>query len=154
MAIIYPYYYQVFTLEGAVCGGMFAQAKFGQPCRPSTYIYSRIFDDQFKGRGTAPATVHISAYALGGWPVAFFGLFCASVILGIFASLPLRSSATIGALAVTGAIVGYHFSQLPGEGPLLYDHGIIWTLLILFLVACWRALRQYLGHSKQSSGIL
>lgn len=150
MAIIYPYYYQVFTVEGSVCGGIMAQAKIGQPCRPSTYIYSRIFDDQFKGRGTAPAAVQISAYALGGWPLAFFGLFCASIILGVFATLPLGSSATVGSLGVTGAIVGYHFSQLPGEGPIVYDHGILWTLLVLVFFGFWRILRNRIGGTKKS----
>jgi hypothetical protein len=153
MAIIYPYYYQVFTLEGAVCGGIVAQAKVGQPCRPSTYIYSRIFDDQFKGRGTAPAAVQISAYALGGWPLALFGLICASVVLGLFTTLPLSASATVGSLALTGAIAGYHFSQLPGEGPIFYDHGFFWTLLVLLLFGTWRALRYRFWQRKHDMGV-
>lgn len=132
MAIIYPYYYELFSTEGAVCGGVFAQMKFGQPCRPSTYVYTYIFgNDGFEGRGTSPAPVHVSGYALGGWWVALFALLAASVILGLFASLPLDLSATVGAFVITGAVAGYHFSQLPGEGPLLYDHGVVWSMLVV-----------------------
>ncbi|MHC8408187.1 hypothetical protein [Pseudomonas sp. TMB3-21] len=151
MAIIYPYYYEVFTQEGAVCGGVMAQAKVGQPCRPSTYIYGRIFDDQFKGRGTAPAAVQVSAYALGGWSLAIVALLCASIILGIFASLPLGISATVGSLAVTGAITGYHFSQLPGEGPIFYDHGIFWTFLVLGVFGLWRVIGSAFGLLTESA---
>jgi len=135
MAIIYPYYYQVFTKQGQVCGGLLAQARVGQKCRPSYYIYTEIFNDQFNGRGTAPAAVHITSYALGGWPLAAIGLFCASVLLGIFAALPLGGSSLAGAMAVTGGVMGYHLSQLPGEGPIFYDHGIFWTIVMLFVYA-------------------
>jgi hypothetical protein len=140
MAVAYPYYFEVFSTEGAVCGGILEQARVGPACRPSTFIYTRIFgDDGFQGRGTTPAAVHISGYALGGWPVAIFALICASIILGLFACLPLDMNATIGALAITGGIAGYHFSQVPGEGPLIYDHGVLWVFLTLFLyiMCCW-----------------
>ncbi|NMF97727.1 hypothetical protein GPA27_10045 [Aromatoleum toluolicum] len=141
MAVIYPYYYQVFTNEGAVCGGVVEQARIGQVCRPSTYIYKRMFqNDRFSGIGTSPASVHVSGYALGGWPVALFALVAASVILGLFSCLPLDESSSVGALGVVGAIAGYHFSQLPGEGPLIYDHGIAWTILALALYAGLRVL--------------
>jgi len=39
----------------------------------------------------------------------------------------------VGSLAITGGIAGYHFSQVPGEGPLIYDHGVLWVFLMLFL---------------------
>ena len=133
MAISYPYYYHVFTTEGHVCGGVFEQAKRGPMCRPSTFIYSRIYDDGFKGRGTSPAAVHVSGYALGSWFIAILALICASVILGLFTCIPLNASAAVGALRITGAIVGYHFSQLPGEGPLIYDHGVLWLFFTLLL---------------------
>lgn len=142
MAINYPYYYEVFTSRGQVCGGLMAQAKIGQKCRPSYFIYSEMFNDQFNGRGTAPAAVHISAYALGGWPLAFFGLICASIVLGLFATLPMTANASIGALAITGGIAGYHFSQLPGEGPIFYDHGVFWTILMLWGYALFVKLRR------------
>lgn len=106
MAIIYPYYYEIFTNKGQVCGGLLAQAQVGQKCRPSYYIYTEMFNDQFNGRGTAPAAVHITAYALGGWPLAWVGLICGSILLGVFAALPLASSSLVGAMAITGGRVG------------------------------------------------
>ncbi|NWL75592.1 hypothetical protein DM872_01825 [Pseudomonas taiwanensis] len=139
MAIAYPYYYEIFTKEGAVCGGVLDQLQVGKACRPSTFVYERIFGrDGFEGRGTSPAPVHVSGYALGGWMVAMFALLCASIILGLFASLPLDANAAVGALGITGAIAGYHFSQLPGEGPLIYDHGVVWVVLLLALYALYR----------------
>ena len=139
MAIIYPYYYQVFTTEGAVCGGIFAQARFAVACRPSTFIYTRIFkDDAFKGRGTSPAAVHISGYAMGGWPIALCALVCASVILALFSCIPIEGNVTVASLAITGAIVGYHFSQIPGEGPLFYDHGVFWVFCFVLLYKVFR----------------
>lgn len=153
MAIIYPYYYQVFTKEGQVCGGIIAQARIGPACRPSTFIYSRIFNDSFNGRGTAPAAVHISGYSLGGWPIAIFALLCASVVLGLFASLPLNAGAVVGSLAITGAIVGYHFSQIPGEGPIFYDHGVFWVVLGLVVFKGWRTLGRRFGFGNQTLDI-
>ncbi|EPJ2812477.1 hypothetical protein ACTHGN_005611 [Pseudomonas putida] len=135
MAISYPYYYEIFTQRGQVCGGLLVQAQVGQKCRPSFYVYAEVFNDQFNQRGTAPAAVHITAYALGGWPLAAIGLLCASVLLGVFTSLPLNASSVIGALAVTGGVMGYHLSQLPGEGPLFYDHGVAWSVLMLLAYA-------------------
>lgn len=146
MAVAYPYYYDFFTHEGQICGGLAAQLQAGQACRPSFVIYNLMFDDQFQGRGTVPAPVHVTAYALGGWPLAAAGLVCASIVLGLFASLPLRENALVGAMAITGGVVGYHLSQLPGEGPFFYDHGIFWTLLMLFgyavLVKIYRRIIQ------------
>lgn len=141
MAISYPYYYELFSAKGAVCGGVLVQMAGGQSCRPSTYVYTYIFgSDGFEGRGTSPAPVHVSGFALGGWGVALFALGAASVILGVFASLPLDLSATVGSIAITGAVAGYHFSQLPGEGPLLYDHGLVWSMFVVFAYTFGRIL--------------
>lgn len=150
MAVSFGYYYQVFTTEGAICGGVLAQAKPGVACRPSTLIYTRIFphDKLFAGRGTSPTAVHVSAYALGGWPVAVLALVLASIILGLFSSLPLWGSSTLGALFVTGTVAGYHFSQLPGEGPLFYDHGVAWSLALVSLLIGWRPAMSLFGVKR------
>jgi len=139
MAILYPFYYQIFTEEGNVCGGILEQARRGPDCRPSTYIYTRVFGlDGFEGRGTAPTAVHISGYSLGGWPIALFAMVCASIILGLITCLPTNTSAMIGALGIMGAVAGYHFSQVPGEGPLFYDHGLVWTIIPMAIYIAWR----------------
>lgn len=140
MAISYPYYYSIFTNEGPVCGDLFAYVTPGhKPCHPSTLVYSRIFGaDGFEGRGTAPAAPHITGYALGGWSVAALGLLGLCVVLAAFAAIPWRSSATAGTFTIIGATVGYHFSQIPGEGPIIYDHGFIWPILIASLYTATR----------------
>jgi len=145
MAVIYPYYYELSQTEGVICGGFFEQLRFGQPCRPSTYVYTNIFGiDGFEGRGTSPASAHVTGYALGGWGGALFAIIVVSVILGMFASLPLDISSTVGAIAITGAVTGYHFSQLPGEGPLLYDHGVVWSMLFVLVYAFCRILIAFM----------
>lgn len=132
MAISYPFYYQTFTTKGFVCGGVLEQMHKGPKCRPSTYIYQKIFGkDGFEGRGTSPAAIHISAYALHGWPTAIIALVFASLLCVFFTCLPLDLNATISSFVVTGGITGYHLSQLPVEGPLIYNHGILWIVLIL-----------------------
>lgn len=93
--------------------------------------------------GAAPAAVHITSYALDGWPLAAIGLFCASVLLGIFAALPLGGSSLAGSMAVTGGVIGYHLSQLPGEGPIFYDHGVFWTIVMLFV--CTLVVKSFRG---------
>jgi hypothetical protein len=142
MAISYPYYYQVFTAEGPVCGGILSQATREPICRPSELIYSRIFiDDHFKNRGTSPLAVHISGYALGGWPIALVALLAASVILGLFAALPLDLGAAVGTLTIVGAQTAYHLSQIPGEGIVFYEHGLLWPGLLFLLYMGWRRVR-------------
>lgn len=131
MAAGYPYYYHVFTTEGAACGGLIDQMRRDPPCRPSTYIYTKIFgNDGFEGRGTTPQAVHISAYALGGWPLAVLALAATSIILGLLCALPSNASATVKALFISGALTGYHFSQVPGEGAIFYPHGLAWAIVI------------------------
>lgn len=139
MAIAYPYYYQVFTEEGPVCGGILTQAHRQPYCRPSEVIYTRIFgNDGFEDRGTSPMAVHVSGYALGGWPIALFALTAGSVILGLFAALPLDRGPLVGALVILGGVSGYHLSQIPGEGVVFYEHGLFWVFLLLVAHTLWR----------------
>ena len=139
MAISYPYYYQVFTKEGPVCGGILAQARRHPSCRPSKVVYARIFpNDGFENVGTSPLTVHVSGYALGGWPIAMVALVAGSVILGLFAALPLDHGPLSGTLTILGAVTGYHLSQIPGEGVIFYEHGLLWPALLMIGYALWR----------------
>ena len=141
MAISYPYYYQVFTQEGPLCGGILGQATRDPICRPSELIYSRIFvDDAFQNRGTSPLSVHISGYALGGWPVAMLALFAGSIILGLFAAVPLDRAPATGTATIIGAQTAYHLSQIPGEGIIFYEHGLIWIALMMIGYVLWRRL--------------
>lgn len=144
MAVLYPYYYETFTSEGAVCGGVLQQAQRAPKCRPSTLIYSRIFgtSEGYTDAGTSPQSVHISGYALGGWPIAMCALVAGSILLGLFASLPLDRSVSTSALAIVGALAGYHLSQVPGEGVILFDHGLLWTFLMICAFLTWRAARR------------
>lgn len=140
MAVSYPYYYQVFTAEGPVCGGILTQAHRQPACRPSELIYTRMFgSNEFEHRGTAPLAVHISGYALGGWPIAILALVAGSVILGLFSAVPVEGGAMTGALVILGAVTGYHLSQIPGEGVIFYEHGLVWIgLLLLAHVLAYR----------------
>jgi hypothetical protein len=138
MAVSYPYYYQVFTAEGPVCGGIVAQAHRNPPCRPSHLIYTRMFGNNgFENRGTEPLAVHLSGYALGGWPIAIVALIAASVILGFFRAVPLDAGSMSGAVVILGALAGYHLSQVPGEGVVFYEHGLFWTFLLIGGYALW-----------------
>ena len=152
MAVSYPYYYQVFTEEGAVCGGILAQARRNPTCRPSEVIYSRSFvNDGFENRGTSPLAVHISGYALGGWPIALLALVAGSVMLGLFAALPLDSGSMSGTVTIVGALAAYHLSQIPGEGVVFYEHGLIWPALLLLIYVLWQRLGSAAGLRNASA---
>lgn len=148
-AVAYPYYYNIFSEEGAVCGTLYRYVTPGKkPCVPSYLVYSHIFPgDGFAGRGSAPEGPHITGYALGGWPGAFLGIFGTCVLLTIFCVLPYGSNAMTGAFAVVGATVGYHLSQLPGEGPIIYVHGFLWPFLLVSLYALYRCTAQSVSRS-------
>jgi len=151
MAISYPYYYQIATEEGAVCGGLMAQARRDPSCRPSTLVYQRIHTtDRFRYRGTSPIAAHISSYALGGWPLAMVALVAASVILGLFAALPLDGGGVSRTGVILGALTGYHLSQVPGEGAIFYEHGLIWPVLLIAGYGLWHRLTPA-RNSKTSS---
>jgi hypothetical protein len=140
MALPYPYYYRTFTNEGQVCGTILDRLERKiNPCHPSNLNYQRVFgNDGFGGRATAPAAVHITGYALGGWTGAVVAMVLASIFLGMFAAVPIvdAMSATV---VVMGALAGYYLSQLPLEASIIYDHGILWWgLLVTGYLACSR----------------
>lgn len=143
MAMSTPYYYDVFSAEGQVCGTIGDRIlRRTNPCHPSTLIYERMFGaDGFQGKGTAPAAIQISGFALGGWPGAVLSLFAGSIVIGGFLSLwpAARWNDLVAASFVMGGYTAYFFTQLPFEGPLIYSHGLWWVALIpassIFLLA-------------------
>ena len=151
MAIAYPYYYQIITEEGAVCGGILAQARRNPSCRPSKFIYQRIHPgDRFESRGTSPLALHVSGYALGGWLTAMLALVAGSLILGCFAAVPLDNGPASGAVTILGALTGYHLSQIPGEGVVFYEHGLIWPALMIAGYVLWQRLTS--AAKRRSAG--
>ena len=61
------------------------------------------------------------------------------IVLGAFMALPVTSSATAATIGIMGGLAGYFFSQLPFEGPIVYDHGILW----------WGLLFRYLKRDRR-----
>lgn len=153
MGISYPYYYQIFSEKGQICGtlGDRLQRK-RNPCQPSNLVYETIWGEGgFGGRATAPAAAHISGYALGGWSGALIELIIVSIVLGTFMSLPgaAEMNVVIATVAAMGGITGYFFSQLPVEGPIIYDHGILWWTMLILGYSLFRALpRQWTSKFK------
>lgn len=144
MAQPYPYYYETFTAEGAICGTLLDRIKRKtNTCQPSNLIYQKMFkDSKFVGgafeSGTAPQAIHIYGYALGGWAAAFSELVLASIVIGCFIAVPALASGTTATIVVMGGLTGYFFSQLPFEGPLIYDHGILWWALLIVVYSLYR----------------
>jgi hypothetical protein len=140
MALPFPFYYEVFSKEGPVCGTILDRIqRKANPCHPSNFIYTRMFGEQgFKGAATAPAAVHIGGFALNGWPGALLELIIASCILGAFMSLPRHGGPMVSTFTVMGGLTGYYFSQLPLEGALVYDHGVLWWGLLVAAYSAWR----------------
>jgi hypothetical protein len=52
--------------------------------------------------------------------------------------VPLDAGPTAGALVILGALTGYHLSQIPGEGVIVYEHGLVWVFLLIIGHAIWR----------------
>ncbi|MEO5757019.1 MAG: hypothetical protein ABIQ51_09215 [Mesorhizobium sp.] len=140
MAISYPYYYKIFTDEGPVCGTLIQTYIPGKkPCAPTFLVYSRIFpDDGYAGRGSAPAAPQITAYAQQGWVGAVVGVLFVALVLAAFSAIPLSAGPMAAAFSIIGATVGYHYSQLPLEGPITYDHGVLWPFLLVIIYALSR----------------
>jgi hypothetical protein len=141
MALPYPFYYRTFTKEGPVCGTILDRIeRHENPCQPSLLIYEQMFkNDGFAGRGTAPAAFHISGYALDGWLGAIIEAVLAGAVIGAFMAVPANGSAVSGTAAVMGILSAYFLSQLPFEGAIIYDHGLLWWLL---LVLCYAVARH------------
>ena len=141
MALPYPFYYRTFSEVGHVCGTIFDRVmRRHNPCQPSLLVYEQMFkDDGFAGRGTAPAAFHITGYALDGWLGAIVETVLAGIVIGAFMAVPSNASAVAGTALVMGVLTAYFFSQLPFEGAIIYDHGLLWWLL---LVICYAAVRH------------
>jgi len=135
MALPYPFYYQVFTEKGQICGTLVDRIlRKTNPCHPSNLIYEKMYGEEtFGGRATAPAAVHITGYALGGWSGALIATVLTSLVIGLFMGLwqSARTSTLAAAVFVMGGYSAYFFSQLPFEGPLIYDHGVLWWAVLL-----------------------
>jgi hypothetical protein len=144
MALPYPFYYRTFSEEGQVCGTIFDRVmRRHNPCQPSLLIYERMFkDDGFAGRGTAPAAFNITGYALDGWLGAIIETVLAGTVIGAFMALPPNASAISGTALVMGVLSAYFLSQLPFEAAIIYDHGLLWWLL---LIAGYALLRHRFG---------
>ncbi|WP_136626074.1 hypothetical protein [Bradyrhizobium macuxiense] len=141
MALPFPFYYDVFTGEPGKCGTLVDRIKRKtNPCQPSTLVYQEMFADQFAGIGTAPQAVHITGYALSGWAGALIEIMLASAIMGLFAALSELRGPLVDTASIIGAMAGYFFSQLPFEGPIIYDHGILWCGIVLAFLAAAGAL--------------
>jgi len=132
-----PFYYDTFTTKGPFCGTFFDWFFHapGMTCRPSTYIYTEMFHDDFAGDGTAPAAFHIYEYAREGWPGVAVALVLGGIFLGAFMALrgPARESDIAATVFVMGAPVAYTLSQLPLEGAIIYANGIVWWGGVLIL---------------------
>jgi hypothetical protein len=136
MAQPFPYYYETFTRSPGECGSIVDRLeRKPSRCHPSNLVYAEMFADRFAGVGTAPQAVHVTGYALGGWVGAIVELVAASVILGLYASISVLRGPLADTAAVIGAMTGYFFSQLPVEGPIVYDHGILWCGVLLAVLA-------------------
>jgi hypothetical protein len=141
MALPYPYYYRTFTNDGPVCGTLWDRVLRRQnPCQPSLLVYEKMFkNDGFAGRGTAPAAFHITGYALDGWLGAIIETIFAGALIGAFMAVPVQASAVSATAVVMGILSGYFLSQLPFEAAIVYDHGVLWWLL---LVLCYAGARH------------
>lgn len=136
MAQPFLYYVETFTKEGHVCGTLLDRIKRrSTPCHPSNLIYARMFSDRFAGIGTAPQTAHVTGYALNGMIGAVVELALTSIVLGLFAAIATVNTPATNTVTVLGALTGYFFSQLPFEGPIVYDHGALWWAALLLLLA-------------------
>jgi hypothetical protein len=143
MAQPFPYYVESFADAAGKCGTLTTRLlREPSPCQPSNLVYAQMFSDQFAGVGTAPQAPHVTGFALNGWSGAIIELLATSVVLGLFAATAGSTSAEQATITVLGVLTGYFFSQLPFEGPLIYDHGVVWWLLPLLAFAAAKQLTR------------
>lgn len=141
MALAPPFYYDMHNFTGPACQPSLSRLwhKRDMKCEPTLLVYSKIYGDYgFAGIGTAPAASNIYGYARAGWPGAIISTVFVMIVLGLFLALwrPAQCHAVFAAAFVMGCYTAYFFSQLPIEGPVVYDHGMIWWTLI---VLAWTA---------------
>ena len=149
MAQPFPYYFDTFTREPGKCGTILDRVRrISSPCHPSNLIYAELFKDSFSDVGTTPQAVHVSGYALDGWFGALLELTIASIILGAFAAIASLRSEIHDTMTVLGALTGYFFSQLPIEGPIVYDHGLLWSVASLGVLALLASTSNWLMRAR------
>jgi hypothetical protein len=144
MALAAPYYFDFNSYSGSDCQPATWRLSIKRPiaCEPTLLVYQKMFgDDGFAGRGTAPASVTLSGYALAGWTGAIISTITAMLFIGLFLALwpAAKSNSIVAAAFVMGSYTAYFLSQLPIEGPLLYDHGLWWV----FLIITWLIIHRY-----------
>ncbi len=158
MAVSVPFYFQFHAFAGDNCKAALWRMWMKRPlaCEPSLIVYTALFGyDEFANRGTAPAAVNLYSYALAGWPGAIFETTLTLVILGLFLAVwgPAQNNAVAMAAFVMGSYAGYSFSQLPVEGPIIYDTGMLWwTLMMAVWIAVYWGYRLLKGSSGAKPG--
>jgi len=134
-----PFYYDTFTTKGAFCGTFFDWFFHtpGLKCRPSLYIYTEMFHDDFAGEGTSPAAFQIYEYSREGWAGVAVALLLGGLFFGAFMALrpTAEKSDIVAAIFVMGAPAAYALSQLPIEGAIIYANGIAWWGAVVVLNA-------------------
>jgi hypothetical protein len=135
MALAPPFYYDMRNLTSDCQPAMIRMwLKRNIKCEPTHIVYSRLFgNDGFSGIGTAPAASNIYGYALAGWPGAVISTIFMMTVLGLFLAIwkPAQTRPVFAAAFVMGCYTAYFFGQLPIEGPIIYDHGMIWWVLLV-----------------------
>lgn len=152
MAQPFPYYFEMFSKQGQICGTILDRLERKKnPCQPSILIYETIFHDEFAGRGTSPQPVHVTGFALNSWTGALVELVLASIVIGLLNSISALATPMTGTIVIAGGLVGYFFSQLPFEGPMIYDHGVIWLALFLAAYSAYRCAQGLVlvAHAKK-----
>ncbi|MET4485860.1 hypothetical protein [Bradyrhizobium sp. LA7.1] len=127
MAQPFPFYFEIFSQSPHQCGSLLGRILRRQsPCQPSNVVYAAMFSDRFSGEGTAPQPPHVTGFAIQGWSGALIEITLTSIVLGLFAAVSGGAGALQATISVMGAVTGYFYSQLPFEGPIIYDHGVLW----------------------------